>query len=262
MLLCVDCGNTQTAIGMYGGDDGDGEPVDQWRIATNAERTSDEHALLLDQLLGLHDLGLDDVHGVAIASTAPALTATLKEMCQRRLAGATLVVVEAGVRTGMPIRYDNPKEVGPDRIANAVAAFDRYGGPTTVVDFGTAIIFDAVSGRGEYLGGAIFPGLEVSVDALFGKAAALRRVELVPPRHVIGRNVAESIQSGVVLGYASVVEGMCARFDQAHGGAATTVFTGSVAELIAPVVDRRVHVEPWLTLQGLRLIYRRNQPLS
>ncbi len=260
MLLCVDCGNTQTAIGLYRGADGEGELVDQWRVATNAERTSDEHALLLDQLLGLRDLGLDDVEGVAIASTAPALTATLKEMCQNRLGRAVLVVVEAGVRTGMPVRYDNPREVGPDRIANAVAAFDGYGGPTTVVDFGTATIFDAISKAGEYLGGAIFPGLEVSLDALFGRAAALRRVELAPPRNVIGRSVTESIQSGVVLGFASVVEGMCDRFDEAVGAEATIIFTGSVAPLIAPVVDRDVHVEPWLTLQGLRLIYRRNLP--
>ena len=258
MLLCIDCGNTQTTIGMYHGADGDGDLVDQWRIATNAERTSDEHALLLDQLLGLHDLGLDDVRGVCIASTAPALTATLKEMCQRRLRAADLVVVEAGVKTGMPIRYDNPREVGPDRIANAVAAYDVHGGPTTVVDFGTATIFDAISAAGEYLGGAIFPGLEVSVDALFGRAAALRRVELAPPKHVIGRSVTESIQSGVVLGFASVVEGMCDRFDAATGTDAAVVFTGSMAELIAPVVDRHVHVDPWLTLKGLRLIYRRN----
>ncbi len=258
MLLCVDCGNTQTVIGMYEDREEGDDLVDQWRIATNAERTSDEHALLLDQLLGLHGLGLADVGGVAIASTAPALTATLKEMCQRRLARATVVVVEAGVRTGMPIRYDNPREVGPDRIADAVAAFHRYGGPTTVVDFGTATIFDAISPTGEYLGGAIFPGLEVSLDAMFGRAAALRRVELAPPRNVIGRSVTESIQSGVVLGYASVVEGMCDRFDEATGAEATTVFTGSIAELIAPVVDRRVHIEPWLTLMGLRLIFRRN----
>jgi len=258
VLLCIDCGNTQTTIGMYQGEDGAGDLVDQWRIATNAERTPDEHALLLDQLLGLHDLGLDDVRGVCIASTAPALNATLKEMCQRRLGRAALVVVEAGVRTGMAIRYDNPREVGPDRIANAVAAFQLYGGPTTVVDFGTATIFDAISVSGEYLGGSIFPGLDVSLDALFGRAAALRRVELAPPTNVIGRSVTESIQSGVVLGFASVVEGMCDRFDKATGNQATVVFTGSAAELIEPVVDRDVHVEPWLTLQGLRLIYRRN----
>ena len=258
MLLCIDCGNTQTTIGMYRSDDGDGELVDQWRIATSADRTADEHVLLLDQLLGFHDLALGDVQGIAIASTAPALTATLKEMCQHRLGQATLVVLEAGVRTGMPIRYDNPREVGPDRIANAVAAYERYGGPTTVVDFGTATIFDAISATGEYLGGAIFPGLEVSLDALFGRAAALRRVELAPPRHVIGRSVTESIQSGVVLGFASMVDGMCDRFDEAIGGEAGVVFTGSMSELIAPVVDRDVHVEPWLTLKGLRLIYRRN----
>jgi len=258
VLLCIDCGNTQTTIGMYQGEDGEGELVDRWRVATSVERTSDDHALLLDQLLDLHGLGLDDVRGVCIASTAPALTATLREMCQRRLGRAQLIVVEAGVRTGMPIRYDNPREVGPDRIANAVAAFDLYGGPTTVVDFGTATIFDAISEKGEYLGGAIFPGLDVSLDALFGRAAALRRVELAPPKNVIGRSVTESIQSGVVLGFASVVEGMCDRFDEAMQHRATVVFTGSPAELIAPVVGRDAHVELWLTLEGLRLIYRRN----
>lgn len=260
VLLCIDCGNTQTTIGMYGGAGGEGELVDQWRIATNVERTADEHVLLLDQLLGLHDLGLADVDGITIASTAPALTATLKEMCQQRLGKAMLVVVEAGVRTGMKVRYDNPREVGPDRISNAVAAFDRYGGPTVVVDFGTATIFDAISEDGEYLGGAIFPGLEVSVDALFGRAAALRRVELAPPANVIGRSITESIQSGIVLGFASVVEGMCDRFEVALAAEATVVFTGPIAPLIAPVVDRDVRIEPWLTLHGLRLIYRRNLP--
>jgi type III pantothenate kinase len=258
MLLCVDCGNTSTTIGMYP-DASTSTMVDHWRVATAVERTSDEHALLLDSLLSLRGLALEDVDGVALASTAPALTAALREMCQRRLPRARLVAVEAGVRTGMPIRYDNPREVGPDRIANAVAAFQAFGGPTIVVDFGTATVFDAISAAGEYLGGAMFPGLEVSLDALFGRAAALRRVELVAPGDVIGRTIAGSIQSGVVYGYASVVEGMCDRFEDALGADATVVATGSLAELIAPVVDREVRVEEWLTLEGLRLIWGRNR---
>ena len=258
MLLCIDCGNTQTVIGLYDGDAGSGVLVEHWRVATDADRTADEHALLLDQLLGLRGFGLDDIDGVAIASTAPAITAVLRETCTRHLPGAHLVVVGAGVRSGMAIRYDNPHEVGPDRIANAVAAFEAHGGPTIVVDFGTATIFDAISATGEYLGGAIFPGLEVSLDALFGKASALRRVELAKPQRAIGRSATESIQAGTVLGWASLVEGMCDRFEDDLGADATVVATGSVADLIAPVVDRPVIVEPWLTLQGLRLIYARN----
>lgn len=260
MLLCIDCGNTQTVLGLYDGHGGAGELVDHWRVATDADRTSDEQALLLDQLLGLRDFGLEDVDGVSVASTAPALTAVLRETCRRYVPTAHLVVVGAGVRSGMAVRYDNPHEVGPDRIANAVAAFERHGGPTVVVDFGTATIFDAISAKGEYLGGAIFPGIEISLDALFGRASALRRVEMAKPARAIGRSSTESIQAGTVLGYASVVEGMCDRFEEELGADATVVATGSLADLVVPLVDRSIGVEPWLTLEGLRLIYGRNLP--
>ncbi len=257
MLLVIDLGNTQTVVGMYRDPFVDGDLVDHWRVSTQPDRTADEHALLLDQLLGLHDLELSDVSGIALSSTSPVVTAVIREMAERRLPNAQLVVIEPGVRTGVQVRYDNPKDVGPDRIANAVAAHDVYGGPTIVVDFGTATIFDAISASGEYLGGAIFPGLEVSLDALFGRAAALRRVELAPPSNPIGRSITESIQSGTVFGFAAVVDGMCARFEEVLGPSCT-VATGPLAHLIAPVVGRPIELDPWLTLHGLRLVYRRN----
>ena len=256
MLLVLDVGNTQTVAGLY--EDTGHDLAAHWRVATDAQRTSDEHALLLDQLLAFEDLSFPDVEGVCISSTAPALTAALREMCARYLPDAHLVVVGPGVRTGIPIRYDTPYEVGPDRIANAVAAHDSHAGRIIVVDFGTATIFDALSAEGEYLGGALFPGLEVSLDAMFGRAAAIRRVELAAPQHVIGRTIAESVQSGTVHGFASVVEGMCERFERALGGPATVVATGRLAELVVPMVDRSIVLDPSLTLRGLRLIYRRN----
>jgi type III pantothenate kinase len=156
-----------------------------------------------------------------------------------------------GVRTGMPVLYDNPKEVGADRIANAVGAFDLYGGPTIVVDFGTATTFDIISAKGEYLGGAIVPGIEISLDALFGRAAALRRVELVEPRSVIGKTTVESVQSGVIYGYSALVDGMCDRIEE-QIGESTVLATGGLADLIAPVAESIEHTEPWLTLHGRR----------
>ena len=175
-----------------------------------------------------------------------------------RYFGFAPLIVEPGVRTGMPILYDNPKEVGADRIANAVGAYDLYGGPTIIVDFGTATTFDAVSAKGEYLGGAIVPGVEISLDALFERAAALRRVELAEPRNVIGRSTVESLQSGAVYGFTSQVDGMCERFRD-ELGPVTVVATGGLATLIAPLSRSIEHHEPWLTLHGLRLIYERNR---
>jgi type III pantothenate kinase len=169
----------------------------------------------------------------------------------------TTVIVEPGVRTGMPILYDNPKEVGADRIADAVAAYDQYGGPTIVVDFGTATTVEAISARGEYLGGAIVPGIEISLDALFARAAALRRVELVAPRKVIGKNTIEAIQSGAIYGFAAQVDGLCVRFEE-ELGPSTVVATGGLAGLIAPLTESIDHHEPWLTLNGLRIIFERN----
>jgi len=208
MLLAIDTGNTQTVIGLFDGT----ELADHWRIATAAERTSDELALMIQQFLGFHGFSFDDqIHGVAVCSGVPRITASLRDMT-RRYFGFDALVVEPGVRTGMPILYDNPKEVGADRIADAVAAYEKYGGPTVVVDFGTANTIEAISEKGEYLGGAIFPGIEVSLDALFGRAAALRRVELVAPRNVIGKSTVESIQSGTIYGFSGQVDAMVDRF--------------------------------------------------
>jgi len=254
MLLAIDTGNTQTVIGLFDGT----ELADHWRIATVASRTSDELALMIQQFLGFHGFDAEAaVTGVAIASGVPSVTAALREMT-RRYFGFEALVLEPGVRTGMAILYDNPKEVGPDRIADAVAAYDRYGGPTIVVDFGTANTVEAISAKGEYLGGAIFPGIEVSLDALFGRAAGLRRVELVPPRHVIGRSTVESIQAGAVYGFSGQVDAIVERFE-VELGRCTVVATGGLAELIIPYSRTIQHHEPWLTLHGLRIVFERNQ---
>lgn len=254
MLLVIDVGNTQTVVGLY---DPEGALRHHWRLSTVNDRTSDEHALLLMQLLDLE--GVDDraITGIAISSTVPHLTAVLRDMTGR-WPDAHAIVVEPGVKTGLPILYENPREVGADRIANAVAAYEIYGGPTIVVDFsGTATIIDAISGKGEYLGGAIVPGVEISLDALFERAAALRQVELTEPRSAIGRNIAESVRSGVLYGFAAQVDGLCRRF-AAELGPATVIATGSLSDLVAPLSESIEYQEPWLTLHGLRLIYQRN----
>ena len=254
MLLAIDTGNTQTVIGLFDGTD----LADHWRIATAAERTSDELALMIQQFLGFHGFSFDDqITGVVVCSGVPRITASLRDMTQRYF-GFDALIIEPGVRTGMPILYDNPKEVGPDRIADAVAAYEKYGGPTVVVDFGTANTIEAISEKGEYLGGAIFPGIEISLDALFGRAAALRRVELVPPRNVIGKSTVESIQSGAIYGFSGQVDAMVDRF-QAELGDCTVVATGGLAELIIPHSRTIEHYEPWLTLEGLRIIWERNR---
>lgn len=254
MLLAIDVGNTQTVIGLYL----DAELLHHWRIATNAERTSDEHALLVSEFLHLRHVDISTREmGVAISSVVPRVTAALREMTEAWFATVP-VVLEPGTRTGMPILYDNPKEVGADRIANAVGAYDLYGGPCIVVDFGTATTVDAISARGEYLGGAIFPGIEISLDALFERAAGLRRVELIEPRQVIGKNTVESIQSGILYGFAAQVDGLCSRFEAELGDSAV-VATGGLGGLITPLSAKLQAYEPWLTLHGLRLIWNRNQ---
>src|SRR3989441_3742324 len=252
MLLAVDAGNTQTVIGLFNGTD----LADHWRIASVAERTEDELALMIQQFLGFHGFSYAQVTGVAIASGVPRVTAALRLMTQRYF-GFDALVVEPGVRTGMPILYDNPKEVGPDRIANAVAAYDLYGGPSIVVDFGTANTIEAISEKGQYLGGAIFPGIEISMDALFAAAAALRRVELVAPKNVIGKSTMESIQSGAVYGYTGQVDALVERF-QSELGECSVVATGGLVDLIMPFSRTIQHNEPWLTLHGLRIVFERN----
>jgi type III pantothenate kinase len=254
MLLAVDTGNTQTVIGLFNGT----ELADHWRIATVSSRTSDELALMIQQFLGFHGFSFDDqVTGVAVCSGVPSVTAALREMTQRYF-GFEALVLEPGVRTGMPVLYDNPREVGPDRIADAIGAYDLYGGPTIVVDFGTANTVEAISAKGEYLGGAIFPGIEVSLDALFGRAAALRRVELVPPKNVIGKSTIESIQSGAIYGFSGQIDAIVDKFKE-ELGECTVVATGGLAELIIPFSRTIEHHEPWLTLHGLRIVWERNR---
>ena len=270
MLLAIDVGNTQTVIGLFAGPrsdalDGnrragtiDDDLVDNWRVSTQSDRTSDEHALVIQEFLGFHGFSFDDdIDGIAISSVVPRSTAAFREMTHRYF-GFKPVVIEPGVRTGMPILTENPREVGADRIANAVAAIDLTGGAAIVIDFGTATTFDAVSARGEYLGGVIAPGLEISLDALYTRAAALRRVELVEPRGVIGRTTVDSIQNGAVFGTAGLVDGICERMS-AELGPCTVIATGGLASLIAPHTRSISRVEPWLTLHGLRLVFDLNR---
>ncbi len=247
MLLGIDVGNTQILIGLLEGAD----LVDQWRLATNADRTSDEYSVLIGQLIG--DVPVD---GVAISSVVPRATAALRDMATRYF-GFSPLVVEPGVRTGMPILTDDPKEVGADRIVNAIGAYDRYGGPTIVVDFGTATTLDAVSAKGEYLGGAILPGIEVSMDALFARADRLYRVELVEPRSVIGKSTIESVQAGAIYGFSAQVDGICRRMED-ELGECTVVATGGLSGMIARYSASIQELDPWLTLHGLRLVYERN----
>ncbi|MFM7224185.1 MAG: type III pantothenate kinase [Actinomycetota bacterium] len=254
MLLAIDAGNTQTVVGLFQG----AELVDNWRFATVAERTSDELALMVQQFLGFHGFSFDDsITGVAISSVVPRVTAELRQMTERYF-GFPALVLEPGVRSGMPIQYDNPKEVGADRIANAVGAYDLYGGPTIVVDFGTATTIEAISEKGEYLGGAVCPGVEVSIDALFGRAAGLRRVELVEPTHVIGKSSAESVQSGLIYGFSAQVDGIVDRFTE-QLGPCEVVATGGLAEPFLAHARTLRYYEPWLTLYGLRIIFERNR---
>src|SRR5580693_4870961 len=215
-------------------------------------------ALLIDQLFQLQGLDpAETITGIAVASVVPRLRTGLREMTDRWF-GVHTVIVEPGVKTGMPILYDNPKEVGADRIADAVAAFEKYGGPTIVVDFGTATTFEVVSAKGEYLGGVILPGIEISLEALFARAALLPRVELVEPASVLGKNTVQSVQSGVIYGFAAQVDGLTHRLEE-EVGPCTVVATGGLASLIAPYSSAIEHHRPWLTLEGLQIIFERNQ---
>jgi type III pantothenate kinase len=277
MLLAIDVGNTESVIGLYALEE-DTEPGPElsgvgigveshprrglryhWRLSSVPDRTPDEHAMLLTQLLDLEGLDIASaVSGICICSSVPSMTTALRLMAQRWFGRVPCVVVGPGVRSGMAILYDDPREVGPDRIANAIGAYHLYGGPSLVVDMGTATTFEAISAAGEYLGGAIAPGVAISLEALFQHAAALRRVELVEPRSVIGRSTAESIQSGVIYGFAAQVDGLCQKIKGELGAEATVVATGGLAELIAPYSESVDHVEPWLTLEGLRVVFERN----
>jgi type III pantothenate kinase len=254
VLLAIDVGNTQTVLGVFEGDD----LAWRWRIATQRERTADELALLFGGFLEHAGLSFSrQITGVSLASVVPDQTQALREMVDKYFHFQP-VVVEPGIKTGISIQTDNPKEVGADRIVNAVAAFAKYGGPCVVVDFGTAITYDAVSERGEYLGGAIAPGVQVSAAGLSSVADRLPRVEILAPRSVIGKNTVEALQSGLLLGTASEVDGMVERMQKELGGHATVVATGGLADVVVPLCQSVDLHEPWLTLEGLRLIFEKN----
>jgi type III pantothenate kinase len=253
MLLAVDVGNTQTVLGLFDGE----RLVESWRVATEAERTGDEVAALVVRLLELRDLGFEDVSGVALCSAVPLLVRSYEELAER-YAQAPLMVLGPGVKTGIPVLYDDPREVGPDRIANAVAARERHGAPCIVVDFGTSTNFDAVSAAGEYVGGVLAPGIEISMDALFLRAARLTKVDFAEPRTVIGKTTASALQSGLVYGFAGQVDGIVRRMRAELGDTARVVATGGLAALIAPHSETIDLLDPLLTLEGLRLVWNRN----
>ena len=262
MLLAIDIGNTNMVLGVFDGD----QLVEHWRLATVADRTADELAVVLHGLLDRGSACSEkDIDGISLCSTVPSVLHEMRLMCRRYYPDLRTLIVEPGVKTGVPVRTDNPKEAGSDRIMNSLAAVHLYGGPAVVVDFGTATNFDAVSAQGEYVGGALAPGIEISVDALSRRAAQLLKVELVKPAHVIGKTTVECLQSGIIYGFAGQVEGivrrMAAELSPADPDAVKIIATGGLAPLVIGEVAIIDAYEPWLTLIGLRLVYEKNADL-
>jgi len=248
MLLAVDVGNTQTVFGLYDG----ATLAEHWRVATEENRTGDELGIMLGRLVDVKT-----VTGICLSSTVPTLIRAYEEWAER-WTGARLLVLGPGTKTGIPIRYDDPREVGPDRIANSVAALELYGAPCIVVDFGTSTNFDVVSPAGEYVGGVLAPGIEISMDALFARAARLVKVDFAEPPTVIGKTTAAALQSGLVYGFAGQVDRIVEQIRGELGAEARCIATGGLAELIAPHARTVEKVDPWLTLEGLRLVWARN----
>lgn len=253
MLLVVDVGNTQTHFGTYEG----GRLVEHWRFATVRQSTADELGAALRSLLELRGVGLADLSASIVSSTVPQLGPEWAEMAGRYL-GHEMVVVGPGIRTGMALRYDNPREIGADRLVNAVAAFERIGGACICVDFGTAITYDPVSAEGEYLGGIITPGVEISMEALTERAAKLPKIDLSPPRSLIGKSTVDAIRSGIVYGFAGQVDAIVGRLRAELGQDTGTIATGGLAHHIVPFTESIDAVDDLLTLEGLRILHARN----
>ncbi len=254
MLLTIDIGNTNLTLGLYQGD----TLGSRWRLATVHDRMPDEYGLQFLGLINHAGIAPTEITGICLASVVPPLTGKIIEACQRYL-NQDPFVVDAGIKTGVRIRYEDPRAVGADRIVDAAAVQKLYGGPACVVDFGTATTFDAISTEGDYLGGAIAPGIGVAAEALFLRTAKLPRVDLQRPPNVIGRNTVHAMQSGLLFGYVSLVEGMVARFRSELGSAMKVIATGGLAEIVAKETSVIDIIAPWLTLDGLRLIWLMNQ---
>jgi type III pantothenate kinase len=256
-LLVIDVGNTNTVLGVFQGQ----ELKAQWRLTTNRAQTADEYGILIRNLFNLDGIEAEEISGIMIASVVPPLNALLEEMAQKYFHLKALFL-GPGTKTGIAIHYDNPQEVGADRIANSVAAFEKCGGPCVIVDFGTAITFDVVSEKGEYLGGVIAPGIGISSEALFQHAARLPRVEIREPKHVIGSNTVSSMQSGLFYGAVGVVDGILDRLYAELGKKTKVIATGGQASLVCSASKYKLSADPTLTLEGLRIIYERNLPGS
>lgn len=251
MLLAIDIGNTNTVIGLYDNE----KLVNHWRIKTDSQSTADELILIYEGLLQ----NQPEITGISLCSTVPAVLREMRWMLQRYFHEIKTVIIEPGTKTGVPINTDNPKEVGADRIANSLAVFTRHGGPSVVVDFGTSTNFDVVSKNGEFLGGSLAPGIEISLDALANRAAQLRKVEFIKPRSVIGKNTVEALQSGALYGFAGQVDGIIERIIAEIGPVTAVVATGGLAPLVVEESKTITHHEPDLTLEGLRLVFDKNK---
>ncbi len=257
MIFVMDVGNTNIVLGVYKED----QLIAHWRLSTNRQATADEYGMTIQNLFSYHQIDPGEIDAVILSSVVPPLIDSLEKMT-RQYFHIEPVVVGPGIRTGIKILYDNPKEVGADRIVNAVAAFEKYGGPIIVVDFGTATTFCAINRQGDYLGGAIVPGIGISMEALFQRAAKLPRIELVKPKTVIGRNTVSSMQSGIIFGYAGLVDRMVKRIQEEMGEKAQVIATGGLSELIGSEADTIQRVDPFLTLEGLLILYKRNKEVK